>query len=43
VVKGDVDGRPRELLIPAVGDVVLSIDIAGKTMVVELPEGLQDC
>jgi 16S rRNA processing protein RimM len=41
VVKGNVEGQPRELLIPAIGDVVLSIDIAGKTMVVELPEGLQ--
>jgi 16S rRNA processing protein RimM len=40
VVKGDVDGRSREILIPAIGDVILSIDIAGKTMVVELPEGL---
>jgi hypothetical protein len=40
VVKGNVEGQPRELLIPAIGDVVLSIDMAGKTMVVELPEGL---
>lgn len=43
VVKGTVDGRSREILIPAIGDVVLSVDIAGNTMVVELPEGLQGC
>ena len=42
VVKGKVDGRLREWLIPAIGDVVLSVDIAEKTMVVDLPEGLED-
>lgn len=43
VVKGKVDGRPREWLVPAIGDVILSIDIADKTMVVDLPEGLEGC
>jgi len=40
VVKGNIDGREREMLIPAIGDVILSIDIAGGTMVVDPPEGL---
>ncbi len=40
VVKGTQGGQPRELLIPAIGDVVLSIDLEGGTMVVDPPEGL---
>lgn len=40
VVRGNLDGQTRETLVPAIGDVILSIDIAGKTMVVRLPEGL---
>lgn len=40
VVKGTLDGHPREILVPAVGAVVQRIDLAGKTMVVDLPEGL---
>ncbi len=40
VVKGNVDGQIRETLVPAIGDVIVSIDIAGRTMVVRLPEGL---
>ena len=38
VVKGIVDGQSREILIPAIGDVVLTIDLAGKTMIVDPPE-----
>ena len=40
VVKGKQDGRTREMLIPAIGDVVLKIDLEGKTMIVDPPEGL---
>lgn len=41
VVKGEqVNGGPQEILIPAVGDVVLQIDLDGKKMVVDPPEGL---
>lgn len=40
VVKGKINGRSRELLIPAIGDVVLNIDLESKTMIVDLPEGL---
>lgn len=40
VVRGDVNGVPRETLIPAIGDVVLSVDLDRRTMVVALPEGL---
>ena len=28
------------LLIPAIGDVVLNIDLESRTMIVDLPEGL---
>lgn len=35
----DCDGR--ELLIPAVEDVVCEVDLSGGTMVVDLPEGLE--
>jgi len=40
VVKGRQNGQPREMLIPATGDVVLKIDLEGKTMIVDPPEGL---
>ena len=40
VVKGKQDGQAREMLIPAIGDVVLKIDLEGKTMIVDPPEGL---
>ena len=32
VVRGKQDGQTREMLIPAIGDVVLKIDLEGKTM-----------
>ena len=37
VVRG---GDKRELLIPAIGDVVVSVDLKAKTMTVDPPEGL---
>lgn len=40
VVKGKRNGQSRELLIPATGDVVLKVDLEGRTMVVDPPEGL---
>jgi 16S rRNA processing protein RimM len=40
VVRGKQDGQTREMLIPAIGDVVLKIDLEGKTMIVDPPEGL---
>jgi 16S rRNA processing protein RimM len=40
VVKGKQNGQPRETLIPATGDVVLKVDLEGKTMIVDPPEGL---
>jgi len=40
VVKGRQDQKPGEMLIPAVGDVVLAIDLENGTMVVDPPEGL---
>ncbi len=40
VVKGKQGGQTRELLIPAIGAVVLKIDLEGKTMIVDPPEGL---
>ena len=40
VVRGKQDGQTREMLIPAIGDVVLKIDLEGKTMTVDPPEGL---
>lgn len=35
-----VENEDREILIPALKSVVLSVDLAGKTMTVSLPEGL---
>lgn len=43
VVREDRGGQRRETLIPAVGDVVLDIDLDGGIMTVELPEGLRAC
>ena len=40
VVKGTQGGKLREILLPAVGEVVLSIDLEGGTMTVDPPEGL---
>ena len=40
VVNGEVDGCPRELLIPAIGKVVHTIDLARGSMIVDPPEGL---
>jgi 16S rRNA processing protein RimM len=40
VVKGKSNGQPKELLIPATGDVVLKVDLEGRTMIVDPPEGL---
>jgi 16S rRNA processing protein RimM len=40
VVRGRQDGHTKEILIPAIGDVVLKIDLDGKTMIVDPPEGL---
>ncbi|GAB6906911.1 Ribosome maturation factor RimM [Desulfosarcina cetonica] len=40
VVTGEVDGQPREMLIPAVARVIRSIDLENRTMVVDPPEGL---
>ena len=40
VVKGEQNGKPREMLIPATGDVVLKVDLEGKTMIVDPPEWL---
>jgi len=40
VVRGERGGQPKETLIPAIGDVVLGIDLEGGTMTVDLPEGL---
>jgi 16S rRNA processing protein RimM len=39
VVQGGASGR-REVLIPAIEDVVLEIDLAAGRMIVELPDGL---
>ena len=40
VVKGTLDGRSRETLIPAVAAVVCEIDLKRGTMIVDPPEGL---
>ena len=40
VVRGEQGGTPRETLIPAIGDVVVAVDLQRGTMVVEMPEGL---
>ena len=40
VVNGEVDGHPREVLIPAIAKVVRDIDLERGTMVVDPPEGL---
>lgn len=40
VIKGNQNGQPREMLIPAIGDVVLNIDLENNTMIVDPPEGL---
>ena len=40
VVKGMQGEQDKELLIPAIGNVVLKIDLEGRTMIVDPPEGL---
>ena len=40
VIKTEHGGQLREMLIPAIGDVVLKIDLEGRTMIVDPPEGL---
>lgn len=40
VIKGDASGKLQELLIPAIGDVVVDIDLERGTMTVDPPEGL---
>lgn len=40
VVKQIIAGKTREILLPAIGEVIVKVDIAGKTMVVNPPEGL---
>lgn len=40
VVKGKLNGETREMLIPAIGDVILKIDLPNRTMIVDPPEGL---
>jgi 16S rRNA processing protein RimM len=40
VVKGDASKKLPELLIPAIGDVVVDIDLERGTMIVDPPEGL---
>ena len=37
-----VRGPAGEILLPALRDVVLRVDLAARTMVVALPEGLRD-
>ena len=40
VVRRRQDGQTTEMLIPAIGDVVLKIDLENRTMLVDPPEGL---
>lgn len=40
VVKGDDGGGTREVLVPAIGEVVLRVDIGNGIMIVNPPEGL---
>jgi 16S rRNA processing protein RimM len=40
VVNGRYNGQDREILIPAIGEVVLKIDLDSRTMIVDPPEGL---
>jgi 16S rRNA processing protein RimM len=40
VVRGQPNGQPRETLIPATGDVILEVDLEGRSMIVDPPEGL---
>ncbi len=37
-----VGARDREHLIPAVADIVVKVDMAGRTIVIRPPEGLLD-
>lgn len=40
VIRGETAGRAQEVLIPAVGNVVIAVDLERRTMVVDPPEGL---
>ena len=40
VVKGTQNTQPREVLIPAIGEVILTIELEAKTMIVDPPQGL---
>lgn len=40
VIKGIKDGRSLEILLPAIGHVVLDIDLERRTMIVDPPAGL---
>jgi 16S rRNA processing protein RimM len=40
VIRGDLDGESRELLLPAIGQVVRDIDLVKGKMIVDPPEGL---
>ena len=40
VIHGEANGAPTETLIPAIGDVVVSVDLERGTMVVAVPDGL---
>ena len=42
VVAAQDRGRPRELLLPAVKEVIREVDPAGRRVVVRVPEGLQE-
>jgi 16S rRNA processing protein RimM len=40
VIKGEAYGQSREMLLPAIGDVVIDIDLGRKRMIVDPPQGL---
>lgn len=40
VVMGEADGGTREILLPAIGEVVVKIDLAQKRIIVDPPQGL---
>lgn len=42
VVKAESPHLPREILVPALKDIIKEVDLEGKKMLVSLPEGLLD-
>ncbi|MFO7643034.1 MAG: ribosome maturation factor RimM [Desulfosarcina sp.] len=40
LIRGEKAGRMQELLIPAIGSVVVRIDLGNKTMIVDPPQGV---